>query len=55
MSNAHSIKIPKGKHFLFLIRHPPFYSYIQTSPVKFMAVREERKQIYIKSKRSIVI
>ena len=33
----------KGKQFLLLIRHPPCYSYIQSSPVKVLAVIEETK------------
>jgi hypothetical protein len=44
----------KGKLFLLLIRHPPCYSFIQSSLVKVLAVIEERS-IYVKSKRSIVI
>ena len=31
--------------FLLLIRHPPCYSYIQSSSVKFLAVIEERKHL----------
>jgi hypothetical protein len=31
------------KQFLLLIRHRPCYSYIQSSPVKVLAVIEERK------------
>ena len=33
---THMLK--KGKQFLFLIRHPPCYSYIQSSPAKVLAV-----------------
>ena len=44
----------EGYNFLLLIRHPPCYSYIQSSPVKILTVIEERN-IYVKSKRSIVI
>jgi len=59
MRNTDSTKktevvLPKGKQFLLLIRHPPCYSYIQSSPVKVLTVIEERN-IYVKSKRSIVI
>jgi uncharacterized membrane protein len=35
----------KGKQFLLLIRHPPYYSYIQSSPVKVLLVIEERKHL----------
>jgi hypothetical protein len=38
----------KGKQFVFLIRHPPCYSYIQSSLVKVLAVIEEIN-IYVKS------
>ena len=40
--------LAKGKPFLFLIRHPPCYSYIQSSLEKVLAVIEEIN-IYIKS------
>ena len=43
-----------GTQFLFLIRHTSFYSYIESSPVKVLAVIEERK-FYVKSIRAIVI
>jgi hypothetical protein len=32
--------VNSGKQFLLLIRHPPYYSYIQASPVKVFAVME---------------
>ena len=35
--------LTKGKQFLLLIRHLSCYSYIQSSPVKILAVIEERK------------
>ena len=58
MSNTHCTKKPgviaKGKPFLLLIRHPPSYSYTESSPVKVLAVIEERN-IYVKSKRPITI
>jgi hypothetical protein len=31
-----TLVLEKGKQFLLLIRHPPCYSYIQSSPVMFM-------------------
>ena len=34
----------KGKHFLLLIRHPPCYSCIQSSPLTGLAMKEERKK-----------
>jgi len=37
--------LAKGKQFLFLIRHPPCYSYIQSIPIKVLAVIEERKHL----------
>jgi hypothetical protein len=42
MSNTDSTKklvLAKVKQFLFLIRHPSCYSYIQSSPVKVLVVR----------------
>jgi hypothetical protein len=33
--------IAKGKQFLLLIKYPPYYSYIQSSPVKVLAVIDE--------------
>jgi hypothetical protein len=33
----------KGKQFLLLIRHPPCYSYRQSTPVKVLTVIEEKK------------
>ena len=42
--------LAKGKQFLLLIRHPPCYSYIQSSPVKVLAVRKERKHLRKKEK-----
>ena len=45
----HTIKplevLAKGKPFLLLIRHPSCYSYIQSSPLKILAVIEERKHL----------
>jgi hypothetical protein len=38
--------LANNKKFLLLIRHPPCYSYIQTSPVKFLAVIEQTKKWY---------
>ena len=35
----------KGKHVLLLIRHPPYYSYIQSSPVKALTGIVERKNL----------
>jgi hypothetical protein len=35
----------KGKQFLLLIRHPAYYSCIQSSLVKVLAVIEERKNL----------
>jgi hypothetical protein len=32
----------KGKQYLLPLRHPPCYLYIQSSPVKFMAVGTDR-------------
>jgi hypothetical protein len=32
--------VNSGKQFLLLTRHPPYYSYIQASPVKGFAVME---------------
>jgi hypothetical protein len=46
--------LAKGKQVVLLIRHPPCYSYIQSSPVKVLAVIEEIN-IYIKSKSFTVI
>jgi hypothetical protein len=50
MSNRNLTKIPgmnsKGKQFLLLRRHPPCYSYIQSSLVKVLAVIEERKHLH---------
>ena len=40
----------KGNQSLFLIRHPSSYSYIQSIPVKVLAVTEERKHLRKKSK-----
>jgi len=37
--------LAKGKQFLLLIRHPPGYSYIQSSPVKVLELIEERKHL----------
>ena len=37
--------LANGKQFLLLIRHPPYYSYIQSSPVKVLAVIQERKHL----------
>ena len=37
--------LAKGKQFLLLIWHPPFYSYIQSSLVKVLAVIGERKHL----------
>jgi hypothetical protein len=34
--------------FLLLVRHPPCYSYIQSSPVKVLALIEKRKHLRIK-------
>jgi len=35
----------EDKQFLFLIRHPLCYAYIQSSPVKALAVIEEWKHL----------
>jgi hypothetical protein len=35
----------KGKLLLLLIRHPPCYSYLQSSPVKVLTVIEEITRI----------
>ena len=37
--------LAKGKQFLLLIRYPPCYTYIQSNPVKLLAVIKERKHI----------
>jgi len=42
--------LAKGKQFLLFIRHPPGYSYIQSSPVKVLAVIAERKHLLKKQK-----
>jgi hypothetical protein len=36
----HKMGVISGKQFLLLIRHPPYYSYLQASPVKVFAVME---------------
>jgi hypothetical protein len=46
--------LAKGKRFLLLIRHPLCYSYIQSSPVKVLAIIKEKKYLH-KNKRPIVI
>jgi len=50
MCNTDPTKIPGensgARKFPLLIRHPPCYSYIQTSPVKFLAVIEGTKKWY---------
>jgi hypothetical protein len=35
----------KNKQLLLLIRHSPFYSYLQSSPVIVMAVIKERRHL----------
>jgi hypothetical protein len=35
--------LANGKHFLLFIRHPPWYSYVQSSPVIVLAVIEWSK------------
>ena len=58
MSNTNPIKkkqmwtqvLVKGKQFLLLTRHSPCYSYKQSSPVKVLAVIEERKHLRKKEK-----
>jgi hypothetical protein len=41
----------EGKQFLFLIRHPPCYSFIESkSPIKVLSVIEERKHLRTKEK-----
>jgi len=42
--------LAKGKQFLLLIRHPPFYSYIYLSPVKVLSVINERTNLRKKEK-----
>jgi hypothetical protein len=42
--------LAKDKQFLLLIRHPPCYSYIQSTPVIVLAVIEERKPLRKKEK-----
>jgi hypothetical protein len=37
--------LAKGRQFLLLIRYPPCCSYVQSSPVKVVAVIEERKHL----------
>ena len=37
--------LAKEKQFLLLIRHLSSYSHIQSSPVKVLAVKEERKNL----------
>ena len=37
--------LAKGRQFLLLIKHPPCYSYIQSSPVNVLVVIEERKHL----------
>jgi hypothetical protein len=37
--------LAKDKQLLLLIRHSPCYSYLQSSPVKVLAVIEERKHL----------
>ena len=41
--------IEKAEQFMLLTKHPPLYSYIQSSPVKVLAVIEE-KNIFLKEK-----
>jgi hypothetical protein len=36
--------LARGKQFLLLIRHPPCYSFIQSTPVKNSTLIEERKK-----------
>jgi hypothetical protein len=52
MSNTNPTKIPgmnsKGEQFLLFRRHPPCYSYMQSSPVKVLAVIEESKHLHNK-------
>ena len=44
----------KGKQFQLLIRHPAYYSYIQSIPVKVLAVIEERKNLCKKYKNPLL-
>jgi hypothetical protein len=46
--------LAKFEQFLLLIRHPPCYLYIQSSPVQVLAVIEERI-FFVKSRKFIVI
>ena len=50
--------LARGKQFLLLIRHPPCYSFVKSSPVKKSTVIEERKNLHtitIMSRLLIVI
>ena len=40
----------KGKQYLLLIRHSPYYSYRESTPVSVLAVIEERKHLRQKIK-----
>ena len=47
--------LAKDKQSLLLTRQPPWYSYIQSSPVRVLAVIEERKYLLKKNPFSFEI